>query len=49
VDFELFRSELNAALAYSDGSEGGRHHSVCPGAAARNRPRRRHKGRAYPT
>ena len=24
VDFELFRPELNAALAYSDGSEGGR-------------------------
>ncbi len=24
VDFELFRAELNAALAYSDGSEGGR-------------------------
>ena len=24
VDFELFRAELTAALAYSDGSEGGR-------------------------
>ena len=24
VDFEIFRGELNAALAYSDGSEGGR-------------------------
>ena len=24
VDFELFRPELNATLAYSDGSEGGR-------------------------
>src|SRR5271154_3567769 len=24
VDFEIFRPELNAALAYSDGSQGGR-------------------------
>jgi hypothetical protein len=24
VDFELFRPELNAALAYSDGAQGGR-------------------------
>jgi IS5 family transposase len=24
VDFEMFRPELNAALAYSDGSQGGR-------------------------
>jgi hypothetical protein len=24
VDFELFRAELNVALGYSDGSEGGR-------------------------
>jgi len=24
VDFEMFRSELNKALAYSDGSKGGR-------------------------
>lgn len=24
VDFEMFRPELNAALAYSDGAQGGR-------------------------
>jgi hypothetical protein len=28
VDFETFRPELNAALSYSDGSQGGRPHKI---------------------